>query len=520
MPYINIKEADITPVASFDTIENAVLIFGFDFHRYSDVNAKTDPKELFKIYTSAADLYKDIKVSKSRIGTLQDNYPFSNFYGSLYRPFVTAYDCLLRGLPVVYVPIDDYIGNEFTVTSHLLDSEGNEQKFIEYGWLGLENPRSFNTGLKNIIPDKDTTESQFVASYWGRLGFKFAPWTETIYEDNEDYKEIKRIYDTYISGSELAAYNALGTLLAGEGIQKLPLDDKIHMPITFITTCGYEGFVVTEGDETVWSIIMGCLNGRKDVLYLYDIKPDVVPEDVKELALKFSPGELVNIVYPWGTYNSYLMTQHIHMPGSYGYLMAYAASIKNNMPWLAVAGINRGIIPNIVNIDYKVRESMIHSWQGDSVYAGADVVEDLEGFRVNPIVDLGSNYGKVIFGNRTCYNDTSNSTVVFKQFLNVRLLLIYIHKQAFKVSVRHLFEPNDDIVWLSFKQKVNTLLDQMVSGRGLKWYKWQRIRPEDDPSGNPKLGQIRARLTIRPIEAVESFDITITMTDSDIEITY
>ena len=32
------------------------------------------------------------------------------------------------------------------------------------------------------------------------------------------------------------------------------------------------------------------------------------------------------------------------------------------------------------------------------------------------------------------------------------------------------------------------------------------------------LGQIKAKLTIRPIEAVESFDITINMTDQEIEV--
>ena len=83
--------------------------------------------------------------------------------------------------------------------------------------------------------------------------------------------------------------------------------------------------------------------------------------------------------------------------------------------------------------------------------------------------------------------------------------------------MNHMFEPNDDIVWLSFKQSANTLLDKMVTGRGIQWYKWQRLRPEDE-QGNLILGQIKAKLTIRPIEAVESFDITINMTDQEIEV--
>ena len=80
-----------------------------------------------------------------------------------------------------------------------------------------------------------------------------------------------------------------------------------------------------------------------------------------------------------------------------------------------------------------------------------------------------------------------------------------------------MFEPNDDIVWLSFKQKVNVLLDKMVSGRGIKWYKWYKIKPNKLDPNAPKIGEIRAQLIIRPIEAVESFKITIIMTDEDVQ---
>jgi len=201
------------------------------------------------------------------------------------------------------------------------------------------------------------------------------------------------------------------------------------------------------------------------------------------------------------------------MPGSYAYLMAYANSIRNNKPWLAVAGVNRGVIPNIVSIDYDIQEAYIHSFQGDyedSDGASSSGQVNVKNGRINPIINLGANYGKIIFGNRTCDIINAND-VNFSGFLNIRLLLTYLHKQAFNSSMTHMFEPNDDIVWLSFKQKVNNLLDQMVTGRGIKWYKWYKLRPD-------RLGQIKAKLVIRPIEAIEAFDINITMTDQDIEV--
>ena len=193
------------------------------------------------------------------------------------------------------------------------------------------------------------------------------------------------------------------------------------------------------------------------------------------------------------------------MPGSYGYLMAYANSIRTNKPWLAIAGINRGYIPSIIKTDYDVTEPYVHAMQGDTV---TNI-----GCRVNPIVNFGQNMGTIIFGNRTNFiPGGGEDNISFKSFLNIRLLLIFLHKQAYVASVQHMFEPNDDIVWLSFKQKVNVLLEQMISGRGIKWYKWFKLQPD-------RLGQIKARILIRPIEAVEAFEITISMTDSDISVT-
>ena len=186
--------------------------------------------------------------------------------------------------------------------------------------------------------------------------------------------------------------------------------------------------------------------------------------------------------------------------------MAYANSIKTNKPWLAIAGINRGYIPSIIKPDYDVSEPYIHAMQGDD-----DGVSGMSS-RVNPIVSFGQNLGTIIFGNRTNFIPGGANIVSFKSFLNIRLLLIFLHKQAYVASVQHMFEPNDDIVWLSFKQKVNVLLEQMVSGRGIKWYKWFKLQPD-------RLGQIKARILIRPIEAVEAFEITISMTDSDISVT-
>jgi hypothetical protein len=76
--------------------------------------------------------------------------------------------------------------------------------------------------------------------------------------------------------------------------------------------------------------------------------------------------------------------------------------------------------------------------------------------------------------------------------------------------MRTTFEPNDDITWVNFKKLCNTLLDQMQSGRGITWYSWRKVETD-------KKATIKAVLSIRPIEAVEYFDITINLTDEEVE---
>ena len=516
MPYINIKEEDIVVSSSFDSIENAVLIFGFDYRKGFDAVEK-DEYEPYKLFTS-------LKEFVTYFRSINPNFNIAGSSLAVHRPYVTAYDCLANSLPVIYIFMDEYANNEdlgFDPVIHLdATTEGTPVReeaidYIEYDWLS-------NEDAIPEMPASDIDFDDFNATYWGRHGFYYNEKNDASIGGFEDVDGIEDVINRYKAGTKYAAQIALQKLIADLPNTQIELEDRLNFPITFVTTCGYEDAIGVDDDgnpdtESVGifnyqPVLASNLGGRLDVIYLYDLPSSKVctPEYISStLQLSLAdPTETVNIVYPWGHYNTYSGIQAAHMPGSYGYLMAYARSIKNNKPWLAAAGVNRGVIPNILDVDYRVRESHVHNWQAD------EKATSTKNFMVNPIIDLGSNYGKVIFGNRTSWNGTNADALTFKSFLNVRILLAYIHKQAFNSSMQHMFEPNDDIVWLSFKQKVNKLLDEMVSGRGLKWYKWTKLVPE----GNHLLGQLKARLTIRPIEAIESFDITISMTDEDIEV--
>ena len=148
----------------------------------------------------------------------------------------------------------------------------------------------------------------------------------------------------------------------------------------------------------------------------------------------------------------------------------------------------------------------MNALQGDNA---SDVYAEYQlNVRVNPIMNTG-NYGTRSWGNKTTYAGFSATGTKYTDFLNVRVLVCDIRKQLYHSSIKTTFEPNDDIVWLNFKTLTNTLLEKMKSGRGIQWYKQTKEKTSEK-------AVIKCNLEIKPIEAVESFDISITLTDEDL----
>ena len=207
--------------------------------------------------------------------------------------------------------------------------------------------------------------------------------------------------------------------------------------------------------------------------------------------------------YPWCLFstNFSVKESYVTMPACFAYLKAYANSVKTNANWFATSGITRGAIPNLVRPLKEVGEAIMHVLQGDTKYDGLYSLN-----KVNPIYNAGT-YGYRIWGNRVAWNTQDISNLLYQEFLNVRILLCDIKKQIYHSAMRVTFEPNDDIVWVNFKTLANTLLDKMKSGRGLQYYRWSK---EISPKAT-----IKASLTIKPIEAVESFDINIILTEEE-----
>ena len=332
------------------------------------------------------------------------------------------------------------------------------------------------------------------------------------------------------------------------------LTDKNMYPIKFITSGAYPNIgyvnVDSEGDPiklSIYESLTKLAADRGDAISLIEFKEDILSKEdlldmlnqecVPALSNEFEKYKFSAVFTPWCEFNigkslparvrnikdteyekriksakKYNLSTLSTMPACFAYLMAYAYSIQTNDTWWAAAGITRGQIPKMVKPLFEIGESLMHLLQGKE----SDQVNYDPRFgkmRINPIMNTGS-YGYRIWGNRVgaAFRDRAGAyKTLFSEFLNVRMLLCDIKKQIYTAAIRTTFEPNDDITWISFKVLCSNLLDRMKSGRGLLWYKWHKEVSEERAT-------IKARLTVRPIEAVEQFDITVFLTDQDAEV--
>lgn len=197
------------------------------------------------------------------------------------------------------------------------------------------------------------------------------------------------------------------------------------------------------------------------------------------------------------------------IPAAFGYLFAYANSIKNNPEWYAVAGFDRGIIPELSSTTYNYNASDIEILQArakDRV-VDLDAETDNVGIAINPIAYIRP-AGYIIYGNRTLRSNSAAKGTIATSFLNVRNLISAVTKVMYDGAKKYTFEQNNDLLWLNFQAYVRPTLEKMKSGNGIADYSFVK-------ESTPAKARLKAKVNIIPIEAVEDFDLSIIMTDDE-----
>ena len=192
------------------------------------------------------------------------------------------------------------------------------------------------------------------------------------------------------------------------------------------------------------------------------------------------------------------------LPASFSYLYALAKSLKTNNSWIAIANSRRGKVYNLIDVltEDVLTNRIANYYQKDA--------ETATGFSINAITEIYP-YGQVIWGNRTLQYATDSDHVTAMGYLNLRNLVCDVKKQCYQAARRYMFEQNSDILWINFKSFITPLLDKMKTSYGLSDYTIKK----GTKSGKTKL---YAEITLYPIYAVETIDVTISIQDEDVSV--
>ena len=222
---------------------------------------------------------------------------------------------------------------------------------------------------------------------------------------------------------------------------------------------------------------------RADSLYIMttpdtDSAGDVMSvEDVTDFLDGMYDSNYSCTYWPWIQVNDTENNVYVYMPPTRDVVRNIALTDNIAFPWFAVAGIQRGDVNAI-----QARKKLTLS-ERDVLYEN----------RINPIATFTSD-GIKIWGNKTLQvKDTALNRI------NVRRLLLQARKLISAVSIRLLFEQNDNVVRNQFLALVNPILDSIRAERGLTDFRVVLNNNPEDIDRNQLTGQI----FLKPTRALE-----------------
>jgi hypothetical protein len=243
------------------------------------------------------------------------------------------------------------------------------------------------------------------------------------------------------------------------------------------------GIDTTDNSNLIEETIEMIEQDRADSLYIVttpdtDASGDVLlAEDVVDGLDGMYDSNYTATYWPWIQINDAENNQYIYVPPTRDVVRNIALTDNIAFPWFAVAGVQRGDV-NAIKARVKLTQTM-----RDTLYEG----------RVNPIATFTTE-GIKIWGNKTLQVKESALDRI-----NVRRLLLQARKLISAVSIRLLFEQNDDIVRNQFLSLVNPILDNIRSERGLTDF---RVVLDDDPEARDR-NELCGRIFIKPTRALE-----------------
>jgi hypothetical protein len=171
----------------------------------------------------------------------------------------------------------------------------------------------------------------------------------------------------------------------------------------------------------------------------------------------------------------------------------HASSDANNEPWFAAAGLERGKVRGVTQIDYNMGSN-----------ARKPNLDAVVKAQVNPFVSFPAD-GIILWGNKT--TQVQESAL---QNLHVRKLLLYMQKMLLPANRISLFNPNDPTEWKRIYMRCKPVMEKLVTGRGIYDYLYQgdqgASKLSDVVVNNPtdlQNGIYVVKIYIHPINVIE-----------------
>ena len=327
-------------------------------------------------------------------------------------------------------------------------------------------------------------------------------------------KASAEVYASYSAAAAQLTANASGVISAKASIQSL-LDTLTSSAIT-ATAINNANSAITKlaryiADST------DAIPGRGDCVALIELPESSYVSSTANKRPEALIIEAVNVlpahIFEDGTYCAitvpslyYKMSSGVYkFPACFHYLACFMSSLRSGFAeWYAVAGYTRGVSGyTIDHTSVKLGEIAINALEprnkvdSNSPNAACNVIAN---FR-------GSYY---LWGNRTAHQldeKAAGGDLVAHHFLNIRQLCTTIKKQLYVACRRFTFDPNSDTLWFNFVNAITPTLDAMKADQGIRDYRILKIFTD-------KKATLKAKIRIIPIEAVEDFDIEISLEDS------
>jgi hypothetical protein len=206
------------------------------------------------------------------------------------------------------------------------------------------------------------------------------------------------------------------------------------------------GLIYANHFQTVTSLI-NMVQERNDTMAVIDSSPYGMASNVGGVVSNVASLDtsFAATYWPWVQLNNSQNTQ-VWAPASTIIPNVYAFNDRVSKPWFAPAGVNRGTITQVAQLERVVTQS---------------VRDDLYKANINPIT-LFPGYGTTVYGQKTLSKKPSALDRV-----NVRRLLIELKSFIGQFANTLVFEQNNQITRDRFLTQVNSYLNQVQLQQGL-----------------------------------------------------